>query len=277
MTLTAGLGFKTEHLEEALTSRAEGLWFEVHAENYMVDGGPRLAALAALRERRPISLHGVGLSLASVEPPPADHLRRLKALADRIEPFAVSDHLAWQKWEGAHHSDFLPFPRTAAALAHAIDNVDRVQAAIGRPILVENPSLYVDLPGHELGEAEFLSELCARTGCGLIMDVNNLFVSAHNLGFRPEAALAGYPADRIAEIHLAGHSPDADPQSPLLIDSHAAAVADPVWALYAELVARIGPRPTLIERDDEIPAFDVLMAERDHAHAILTRREPVHA
>ncbi len=204
MDLTAGLGFKAGHLHEALTTVAPGLWFEVHAENYMVDGGPRLAALTALRERFDVSLHGVGLSLASPEPPAADHLRRLRALADRIQPFAVSDHLAWQRWEGAHHADFLPFPRTRAALAHAVDNVDLVQGVLGRPILVENPSLYVDLPGHEMDEAEFLGELARRTGCGLLLDVNNVFVSATNLGFSPERALDLFPADAVGEIHLAG-------------------------------------------------------------------------
>jgi uncharacterized protein (UPF0276 family) len=267
--MTAGLGFKTDHLAEALTSRAAGLWFEVHAENYMVDGGPRLAALEALRERRPISLHGVGLSIASVEPPAPEHLGRLKALADRIEPAAVSDHLAWQRWEGGHHADFLPFPRTEAALDIVVGNVDRVQAALNRPLLVENPSLYTDLPAHEMGEAEFLEQLARRTGCGLLIDVNNIFVSASNLGFKAQARIDAIAGELVGEIHLAGHSRDGDPASPLLIDSHDAAVSDAVWALYRRLIARIGPRPTLIERDDHIPAFDVLMAERDIAESLM--------
>lgn len=270
MLATAGLGFKLQHLDDALAAQAPGLWFEVHAENYMVDGGPRLAALTALRERFPISLHGVGLSLASPEPPDPSHLARLKALVDRIEPFRVSDHLAWQKWAGAHHSDFLPFPRTAAALKHVVDNVDRVQNALGRSLLVENPSLYIDLPGHTLSESEFLGALARTTGCGLLLDVNNLFVSAHNLGFNAAAALDAMSADFIQEIHLAGHSPD--PSSPLLIDTHGADIADPVWRLYEELIHRIGPRPTLIERDDDIPSFDTLMRERDRAHVMLSRQ-----
>lgn len=277
MDLTAGLGFKAGHLHEALTTVAPGLWFEVHAENYMVDGGPRLAALSALRERFDVSLHGVGLSLASPEPPPADHLRRLRALADRIGPFAISDHLAWQRWEGAHHADFLPFPRTRAALAHAVDNVDRVQGALGRPILVENPSLYVDLPGHEMDEAAFLGELARRTGCGLLLDVNNVFVSATNLGFSPERALDLFPAELVGEIHLAGHREDPDPDSALLIDSHDAAIADPVWALYRRAIARIGARPTLIERDGEVPPFATLMDERDRAHRMMRDLERVDA
>jgi uncharacterized protein (UPF0276 family) len=268
--MTAGLGFKTEHLEEALTSRAAGLWFEVHAENYMVEGGPRLKALEALRDRHPISLHGVGLSIASVQPPAPEHLARLKALADRIQPTVISDHLAWQRWEGGHHADFLPFPRTEAALDIVVGNVDRVQAALNGPLLIENPSLYADLPGHEMGEADFLTALARRTGCGLLIDVNNIFVSASNLGFKAEAQIDAFAGEMVGEIHLAGHSKDSDPASPLLIDSHDAAVSDAVWALYRRLIARIGPRPTLIERDDQIPAFDVLMAERDIAESILT-------
>jgi len=268
---TAGLGFKTEHLNEALAAQAQGLWFEVHAENYMVEGGPRLSALDALAERFPISLHGVGLSLASVEPPDAAHLRRLRRLVDRIGPWAVSDHLAWQKWNGAHHADFLPFPRTEEALAVTSANVSRVQEALGRSIMVENPSLYLDLPGHDLSEADFLTDLARRTGCRLLVDVNNVFVSASNLGFSARARLEAIPAELIGEVHLAGHSPDADPDSPLLIDSHDAPVAAPVWALFRGLIDRIGARPTLIERDDKIPSFAALLEERETAHAVLTR------
>ena len=277
MTMTAGLGFKLEHLDEALTARDPGLWFEVHAENYMVDGGPRLRALVALAGRFPISLHGVGLSLASIEPPSADHLRRLRTLTDLIRPAAVSDHLAWQKWEGAHHSDFLPFPRTREALDITAANVARVQDALGRAIMVENPSLYVDLPGHEMDEASFLSKLAQRTGCGLLVDVNNIFVSAANLHFSAEARIDAIPAAIVGEIHLAGHRPDPDPESGLLIDSHDAPVSDPVWLLYERLIQRIGARPTLIERDDDIPPFAELMLERDRAHRLLGNREPVDA
>jgi len=277
MSLTAGLGFKTEHLDDALVAKADGLWFEVHAENYMIDGGPRLAALTALAERFSVSLHGVGLSLASVEPPSIDHLARLRRLIDRIGPVAVSDHLAWQKWEGAHHADFLPFPRTNDALAITADNIARVQDALGRAILVENPSLYIDLPGHDFSEAEFLAELAARTGCGLLVDVNNIYVSASNLGFSPQERIDAIPAQLIGEIHLAGHSIDADPASNLLIDSHDAAVSDPVWALFARLIERIGERPTLIERDGNVPDFATLLAERDVAHRILRQAETIDA
>ena len=277
MTMTAGLGFKPEHLDEALTARNPGLWFEVHAENYMVDGGPRLGALVKLASCFPISLHGVGLSLASVTAPSTEHLSRLRRLIDRVQPAAVSDHLAWQKWEGAHHSDFLPFPRTREALDITVGNVARVQEALGRAIMVENPSLYVDLPGHELGEADFLSELAARTGCGLLVDVNNIFVSAANLNFSADARIDAIPASIVGEIHLAGHRPDSDPESGLLIDSHDAPVSDPVWCLYERLIGRIGPRPTLIERDDDIPPFNDLLLERDRAHRMIEQREHVHA
>jgi uncharacterized protein (UPF0276 family) len=270
MALTAGLGFKTQHLDVVLTSRDPGLWFEVHAENYMVDGGPRLAALTAVRDRHPIAIHAVGLSLASVEAPDADYLDRLARLADRFEPVAVSDHLAWQKHDGVHHADFLPFPRTSAALALTADNVDRVQARLRRPIMVENPSLYVDLPGHEMSEAEFLAALCQRTGCGLLVDVNNLYVSAVNLGFRPEVAVDAIPALAVGEVHLAGHAEDDGGQ--LLIDTHDAPVAEAVWALWRRLIDRIGPRPTLIERDDHIPEFATLMAERRRADLALRLR-----
>jgi hypothetical protein len=275
MIVTAGLGFKAQHFDEALACRAAGLWFEVHAENYMVDGGPRLAALRALRGRHPISLHGVGLSIASADGLDAVHLKRLAVLVDQVRPLAVSDHLAWQRWAGVHHSDFLPFPRTWEALDRVVDNVSRVQDVIGTRLLVENPSLYIDLPGHELSEPEFLETLASRTGCGLLVDVNNVFVSAANLGLNAQAYIDAIPAEFIGEMHLAGHADDPDTASPLIIDSHDHPVAESVWGLYRRLVARVGPRPTLIERDDNIPSFGELMAERDRAHRILTAARPV--
>lgn len=266
---TAGLGLKPAHYDEALASPAVGLWFEVHPENYMVDGGPRLAWLDAIRRERPLSLHGVGLSLAADEAPDAGHLARLKALADRYEPFVMSEHLAWSKRRGTYHPDLLPFPRTRAMLARIVENVDRAQTALGRRLLIENPSLYLALEGHELGEVEFLDALAGATGCGLLVDVNNVFVSARNLGFSAEAYLDALPAEAIGEVHLAGHTPDPNHGETLLIDSHDAPVAEAVWTLYARLIARVGPRPTLVERDDNIPAFAELMAERDRAHAAL--------
>lgn len=269
MPPTAGLGLKSQHYADALAAEDEGLWFEVHPENYMAAGGPRLRALEAIRRQHPLSLHGVGLSLAADADPDPAHLAALKALADRFEPFVVSEHLAWSAWRGLHQPDLLPFPRTRAALDRIAGNIGRTQDALGRTILVENPSLYLPLTGHDLDETEFLAQLARRTGCGLLVDVNNVFVSASNLGYAAEAYLDALPAAAIGEIHLAGHGPD-EGGSALLIDTHGAPVAEPVWALYRRLVDRIGPRPTLIERDDDIPAFAALMAERDRAHGMLT-------
>lgn len=269
MSPTAGLGLKSQHYADALAAEDAGLWFEVHPENYMAAGGPRLRWLEAIRQKHPLSLHGVGLSLAADADPAPAHLLALRTLADRFEPFVVSEHLAWSAWRGAHQPDLLPFPRTAAALDRIAGNIARTQDVLGRTILVENPSLYLPLTGHELDETDFLIELTRRTGCGLLVDVNNVFVSASNLGYAPEAYLDALPAEAIGEIHLAGHGHD-EGGSVLLIDTHGAPIAEPVWALYRRLIDRVGPRPTLIERDDDIPAFAVLMAERDRAHEVLT-------
>ncbi|MED5611367.1 DUF692 domain-containing protein [Pseudomonas sp. JH-2] len=269
----AGLGLKAEHYAQALGCGAEGLWFEVHPENYMV-GGPRLAWLERIAERHPLSLHGVSLSLAADAPPDTAHLQRLRALAERVRPVLVSEHLAWSAWRGHYHPDLLPFPRNDEALARIADNIQRTQDALGRRIAVENPSHYLHLDGHERDEIDFLAELARRTGCGLLLDVSNVHVSAHNLGFDAGAYLDRFPAEAVVEIHLAGHSRDDGGE--LLVDSHDAPVADAVWTLYQRLVRRIGPRPTLIERDGQIPAFDTLLAERERAQAILDlqRRAP---
>lgn len=275
MTPAAGLGLKPQHYDEALAATAPGLWFEVHPENYMSAGGPRLSALTAIRERHPLSLHGVGLSLAADADPDPEHLRALKTLVDRFEPFVVSEHLAWSTHRGLHQPDLLPFPRTHAALSRIAGNIGRMQDALGRQVLVENPSLYIPLTGHDLDETDFLAALVRTTGCGLLVDINNVFVSAHNLGYDAAAYLDALPAAVIGEIHLAGHARD-EGGSALLIDTHGAPVAEAVWALYRRLIARIGPRPTLIERDDDVPAFATLMAERDRAQAELMVRAPAH-
>lgn len=274
MTPTAGLGLKSQHYDDAVACDAAGLWFEVHPENYMSAGGPRLAALEAVRARHPLSLHGVGLSLAADADPDRQHLAALKALVDRFEPFVVSEHLAWSTHRGAHQPDLLPFPRSRAALVRIADNIGRTQDALARRVLIENPSLYLPLKGHDLDEVDFLKALVAATGCGLLVDVNNVFVSARNLGYSAEAYVDALPAEAIGEIHLAGHGLD-EGGSGLLIDTHGAPVAEPVWALYRRLVRRVGPRPTLIERDDDIPAFQVLMAERDRAASELAALEAV--
>jgi uncharacterized protein (UPF0276 family) len=267
--LTAGLGLKPQHYDAAMACSTAGLWFEVHPENYMVAGGPRLAWLEAIRGKHPVSLHGVALSLAADAEPDAAHLKRLTELARRIEPALVSEHLAWSTWRGAYYPDLLPFPRTTEALVRIADNVSRTQDALQRRIAVENPSHYLKLDGHEWSETEFLRELAQRTGCGLLLDVNNVYVSARNMGYSAEDYLDAFPAKPVMEIHLAGHAPDPKLGNALLVDSHDAPVAPAVWALYERLIRRIGTRPTLIERDDNLPAFDELLAERDRADRVL--------
>lgn len=268
--LSAGLGLKPEHFEPALACPADGLWFEVHPENYMVAGGPRLAWLETIRTRHPLSLHGVGLSLAADARPDGDHLERLARLVDRFEPALVSEHLAWSAWRGSYYPDLLPFPRTTQALLRIADNVARVQDRLRRPIAIENPSHYLTIDGHEFAEIDFLAELARRSGCQLLLDVNNVHVSANNLGFEAQAYVDTFPAVLVAEVHLAGHSIDPELGASLLVDSHDAPIDPAVWSLYERLIARIGPRPTLIERDGNLPAFDELLQERSHAHAILS-------
>jgi hypothetical protein len=267
--LTAGLGLKPQHYDAALSCPADGLWFEVHPENYMVAGGPRLAWLEAIRTRHAISLHGVALSLAADAEPDPGHLARLAGLARRVEPALISEHLAWSTWRGAYHPDLLPFPRTGEALARIADNVSRAQYTLQRRIAVENPSHYLRIDGHTWDEIEFLAELARRTGCGLLLDVNNVYVGARNLGYSAEAYLDAFPGELVMEIHLAGHTRDRNLGESLLVDSHDAPVAPEVWTLYERLIRRIGARPTLIERDDNVPGFAVLLAERQRADAVL--------
>jgi len=268
-TLSAGLGLKPQHFEEARACSADGLWFEIHPENYMVDGGPRLKWLEAVRARHPISLHGVALSLAADAEPQETHLARLAALAARVQPALISEHLAWSTWQGSYHPDLLPFPRTQEALARIAANIGRTQDRLKRRIAVENPSHYLRIDRHDYDEIGFLSEIARRTGCALLLDVNNVFVSANNLGFSADEYIDAFPATAVQEIHLAGHTPDPALGNALLVDSHDAPVAPAVWALYDRLIARIGPRPTLIERDDNIPAFAELLVERQTAENML--------
>lgn len=265
--LGAGLGLKPQHYQAASAAVQRGLWFEVHPENYLVDGGPRLAWLEAIRAGHPVSLHGVSLSLAADRAPDTAHLRRLQALIERIEPVLVSEHLAWSAWRDHYHPDLLPFPRTHEALLRVAANIGRTQDALGCRIAIENPTHYLAIPGHDWSESDFLKELVCRTGCGLLVDVNNVFVSAHNLPSDPIAYLDAIPPDAVMEIHLAGHSVDA--HGTLLIDSHDAAINDGVWKLYQYLIDRIGARPTLIERDDKLPAFEALLDERRRAQSVL--------
>ncbi len=265
--LGAGLGLKPAHFEAALESKAPGLWFELHPENYLVEGGPRLAWLDALRQAHPLSLHGVSLSLAG-DAPPAGQLADLRRLVDRVQPALVSEHLAWSFWQGVYFPDLLPFPRTQEALRRISANIDAVQSALGRTIAIENPSHYLHLTGHDWDEIDFLGELVRRTGCGLLLDVNNVQVSAHNLGFCAHTYLDRVPAEAIQEIHLAGHSEDPLLGPALWIDSHDTPVSPAVWQLYQRLIDRIGTRPTLIERDGQVPEFEVLMVERAQAQTM---------
>jgi uncharacterized protein (UPF0276 family) len=270
--LTAGVGLKPEHFDAALACSRAGLWFEVHPENYFVCGGPRLRWLQAIRARHPVSLHAVSLSLAAAAAPEPLALRRLADLVERIEPALVSDHLAWSAWRGTYRPDLLPVPRTAEALQRLCDNVGQVQDRLRRRIAVENPTHYLRFEDHAYGESEFLTELARRSGCALLLDVNNAYVSARNLGGDADAAAAfidAVPAEAIAEVHLAGHRADPLLGAALLVDSHDTAVAAEVWALYDRLITRIGPRPTLVERDANLPPFDSLLAERERAHARL--------
>jgi len=265
--LGVGLGLKPQHYQDAHAAEQRGLWFEIHPENYMVDGGPRLAWLETIRARHPLSLHGVSLSLAADREPDAVHLRRLKALMERVEPVLVSEHLAWSAWRDHYHPDLLPFPRTQDALQRVAANINRTQDTLGRPLAIENPTHYLMIPGHDWSEIDFLREIVRRTGCGLLVDVNNVFVSAHNLAMDAVAYLDAIPSDAVMEIHLAGHSVDS--HGTLWIDSHDAAIDEGVWRLYQYLIDRIGPRPTLIERDGKVPGFDALLGERLRAQSLL--------
>lgn len=272
--LTAGLGLKPQHYTQAVQCTEPGLWWEVHPENYLADGGPRLAWLEAIRAQHPVALHGVSLSLAADVRPDAAHLARLAALARRIQPAIVSEHLAWSTWRGHYLPDLLPFPRTNGALARIAANIAITQDALQRSIAIENPTHYLHIDGHEWAETDFLAELVRRTGCRLLLDVNNVYISAHNLGTRAEDYLDAFALQAVAEIHLAGHHADPQQGNALLIDSHDAPVDDAVWALYRRVIAATGPLPTLIERDEQLPAFDALLAERNRAHAVLTEAVP---
>lgn len=272
--LTAGLGLKPRHLEEALECSEPGLWFELHPENWLAAGGPRRAWLHALRERHPLSLHGVSLSLAGSRPPDAAALRELAALVREVEPALVSEHLAWCRFDGGCLPDLLPFARTHEALQRLVAHVSQVQDALGRRIALENPAHYLELPGHAWDEIDFLAELARRSGCGLLLDLNNVHVAANNIGVDAGAYVDRFPGDAVMELHLAGHHADPRLGAALLIDSHDAPVAPEVWALWRRCIRRIGQRPTLIERDAKLPPFAELLAERAQAQAGLRSLTP---
>jgi len=265
-----GIGYKPQHLKDILADPGPVRWLEIHAENYMGDGGPQLAQLRHLREKFPISCHGVGLSIGGQGRLDPVHLARLKHLTNWLQPALFSEHLAWSSHETGFMNDLLPLPYNMATVAQVADHIDEVQTTIGRQMLLENPSLYVAFTESTMDEIGFLTEVQARTGCGLLLDVNNVFVSATNQNYSAEAYIDAFPVAHIGEVHLGGHDAQVDDHgAPLLIDSHDAAVVDPVWALYARLIGRTGARPTLIEWDNDIPEWPVLLAEAARAQAVL--------
>ena len=256
----AGIGLRAPHVGELLARRPAVPWLEVHPENYM-SGGPALASLKTVRREYPVSLHGVGLSLGTAGDIDARHLSRLRSLVDRVEPSLVSEHLSWSTAGGAYLNHLLPLPYTDESLDVVAGHIHEVQDTLGRRILVENPSSYLRFRHSSMAEPHFLAELVRRTGCGLLCDVNNIYVSAWNLGFDAESYLDALPVSAIGEIHLAGHlANDADGQT-ILIDDHGSRVAAPVWKLYQRALARFGPVPTLIEWDIDIPELSVLLGE----------------
>jgi hypothetical protein len=265
----AGIGLRGPHCQELMASLPALGWLEVHSENYFGAGGPPHACLEALRPHYPLSLHGVGLSLGSVDPLDLDHLERLHALVRRYQPGLVSEHLSWGAVGGRHFHDLLPLPYTEEALDHCIERVERVQERLGRQILLENPSTYLRFVHSTIPEAEFLSQLARRSGCGILLDVNNLYVSARNHGFDAHAYVRDIRPEDVGEIHLAGFTHKRFPDGEILIDTHSRPVHPEVWSLYRAALARLGPRPTLIEWDSELPPLAVLLDEAARARAIL--------
>jgi uncharacterized protein len=268
----AGAGFKPEHLSDILAEEKSVGFFEVHAENYMGDGGVPHAQLERLRRDYPIFLHGVGLSIGGLQPIDQHHLARLKAVASRYEPQVVSEHLAWSSHETTYFNDLLPVPYTRDVLERVITHIDMVQTALGRTILLENPSTYVAFSQSTISEVDFIEEVARRSGCGLLLDVNNVFVSATNHQTSAENYLKEFPLALVREIHLAGHAEDVDDAgAPLLIDAHDRPVADAVWVLYEQVIAKRGVLPTLIEWDNDVPPWKVLKAEARAADAIMAK------
>lgn len=266
----AGVGLKHEHYREVIDTLPDVGFFEVHAENYMGAGGPPHRYLTAIRENYPLSLHGVGLSIGAARPLDKDHLRRLKVLNQRYQPGLFSEHLAWSTHDSVFYNDLLPLPYNEDALSRIADHIDQVQETVGRRMLLENPSNYIAFVESTMSEIEFLGEIARRTGCGLLLDVNNVHVSATNQKFDPFDYIDAFPVKHVGEIHLAGYEPEHDDDgSPLLIDAHNRPIDGAVWALYEHTIARTGPVPTLVEWDNDVPEWPVLFAELGRAHAVL--------
>lgn len=268
----AGVGLKPEHFAAIAAARQPIGFFEVHAENYMGAGGPPHAQLGKLRQDYALSIHGVGLSIGSMQPLDADHLARLKIVCDRYEPESFSEHLAWSTHDTTFLNDLLPLPYTEATLAQVCAHIDEVQTLLGRQMLLENPATYLLFDESTIEETDFLDATVRRTGCGLLLDVNNVFVAATNHNMDSRDYLKRFPVHWVREIHLSGHSETVDDVgAPLLIDSHDTPVKDPVWELYEELIARTGPIASLVEWDNDVPEWPILKAEAEAADAILRR------
>lgn len=272
-----GVGYKPQHFSAIMDDPGVVDWLEIHAENYMGAGGRPLAQLRALSDRFAMSVHGVGLSIGGEAALDRDHLSRLRHLCDWLAPASFSEHLAWSTHDSAFFNDLLPLPYTDATLDRICAHIDQVQDVLDRQMLLENPSSYLAFADSTWNEPDFLRELARRTGCGLLLDVNNVFVSATNLGYDPRAYIDAFPLDAVAEIHLGGHDDDTDDHgAPLLIDSHGAPVADPVWALLDHVLALSGPRPVLVEWDNDVPDWPVLAAETTRAAQALACVSDVH-
>ena len=268
----AGIGLRHPHVADLIDRPPPGLaWVEVHTENYMANGAPRLRQLELIRERYALSFHGVGLSLGSVDPPDPAHLARIRSLADRFAPALLSEHIAWSIESGHYLNDLFPIPYTEEALGVVARNVAIAQDALSRPLMVENPSSYLRFVDSTVPECEFVAEIARRAGCGILLDVNNIHVSAHNHGFEVTDYLDTIPGAVVGELHLAGHAACEVDGAPILIDDHASRVDAPVWQLFDATLERYGPRPTLIEWDNAIPPLEVLLDERAAAQRRLDR------
>lgn len=271
LPLRAGIGLKPEHFSEIVDDRPDTGFFEIHAENYFVAGGPFHHYLGRIREYYPLSVHGVGLSIGGAEAPDKAHLKALRTLLERYQPQSFSEHLAWSSHAGIFANDLLPLPYTAATLARVCDHIGRVQDFLGRQLLLENPATYIEFEQSSYSETDFISEIIRRSGCGLLLDVNNVYVSCVNHNRDPLDTLGELPLDAVGEIHLAGFSRDCDADgAPLLIDSHGSRVDNAVWNLYRQLLAQTGPRPTLIEWDNDVPELGTLLGEARRAETEIT-------
>lgn len=269
LSARVGIGLRAQHEQAVLDDRPQVGWLEVHSENYFGAGGRPETQLVRVREHYPVSLHGVGLGLGNTDALDRRHLRHLRHLVNAVDPLLVSEHLCWNAYQGRHFSDLLPLPYTSGAAAHVAERVDAVQQAIGRRILVENVSSYLQFEACEMSEWAFLLEVAERTGCGLLLDVNNIYVNACNHGYDARVFLDAIPGESIEEVHLAGHTRRTVDGVPLLIDTHDQPVCDEVWQLYRALISRVGPKPTLLERDANLPPLEDLVEEANVAAGLM--------